>query len=56
MILETQPSIPVGIKGAGLTDKDIAGEEESETATEGTEVAETDVEMLDEGATEPEDW
>lgn len=55
VMIEVQPSLPEGVEDAGVMDKDIAEEEGEDIVSEGSKIAESDVEMLDEGATEPED-
>lgn len=55
VMIEVKPNIPEGIEDAGMMDKDIAEEEGEDTVSEASKIAESDVEMLDEGVTEPED-
>ena len=54
-MLEVQPGIPHGVEDAGGMDRDVADEGWDDTMSEWGKIAESDVEMLDEGATDPED-
>ena len=55
VMLEAQPSIPHGVEDAGMMEKDIVDEGVDDTVSEGSKIAESDVEMLDEGATDSDD-
>jgi hypothetical protein len=55
VMLEVQPGIPHGVEDAGEMDGDVDVEGWDDTAGEWGKIAESDVEMLDEGATDPED-
>jgi hypothetical protein len=54
-MLEVQPGIPHGVEDAGVMDMDVVDEGGDDSVSEGRKIAESDVEMLDEGATDPED-
>jgi hypothetical protein len=55
VMLEVQPGIPHGVEDAGVMDMDVVDEGGNDSVNEGRKIAESDVEMLDEGATDPED-
>jgi len=50
-----QLSVPRGVEDAGVIDSDIASEGGDDTVSEGSKIVESDVEIVDEGATESDD-
>jgi hypothetical protein len=55
VMLEVQPGIPHEVEDAGGMDRDVVDEGWDDAVREWGKIAESDVEMLDERAPDPED-